>query len=183
MAVDSALQHVFQDPRLLETILSDLDIRTLLVSGQRVCRTWHDLITGSQKLQHALFFEPDLHATARHNPLLAATFPFCFHHMRLRDDQDLPFISKCISLPDQWCGIFPPIDKFRAKREAFSRATASWKRMLVHQPPLPASHQVMTNRTSAPSSAGDKLLFSLAHDENEALCSKSHREVVIASCG
>jgi hypothetical protein len=172
MATVSALQHVFQIPGLLETILSNLDICTLLVSAQRVSKTWHTLISGSQQLQRALFFEPDPHSAKRHNPLLAAIFPFCFHHLRLHDSQDLPFISKCTYLPDLWCGLFPPIDRFRAKREVFSRGDASWKRMLVHQPPIPASHQVMSYRPFAPSNVHEELLFALAPEENEDLRSK-----------
>ncbi|KAJ5995143.1 hypothetical protein N7481_002120 [Penicillium waksmanii] len=47
---------VLTTPELLEIILLHLDIRTLLVSAQRVCQTWKVLIQTSPAIQQALFF-------------------------------------------------------------------------------------------------------------------------------
>lgn len=67
---------------LLESILLHIDEKTLLVSAQRVNKRWRDTVTSSPRLQKKLFLQPDeSDATARdprHNPLLAAAFPFCF---------------------------------------------------------------------------------------------------------
>lgn len=49
---------VLTTPELLEIILLHPDIRTLLVSAQRVCQTWKVLIQTSPAIQQALFFRP-----------------------------------------------------------------------------------------------------------------------------
>ncbi|KAL4954382.1 hypothetical protein BDW69DRAFT_163300, partial [Aspergillus filifer] len=54
----SAANRVLETPELLEMILVQTDMRTLLISAQRVCRTWKALIDHSPSLQRALFFTP-----------------------------------------------------------------------------------------------------------------------------
>jgi hypothetical protein len=73
---------IFTTPELVEQILLNLDMRTLLVSAQRVSKTWHDLIASSRPLQRALYFEPiaaatfkELTTTRTRNPLLEEIFP------------------------------------------------------------------------------------------------------------
>jgi hypothetical protein len=71
-------------PELLEQILLNLDMHTLLVSAQRVSKAWHSLITSSKPLQRHLYFEPitaktpqEITTTRTRNPLLEKTFkPF-----------------------------------------------------------------------------------------------------------
>lgn len=53
------MTRVLATPELLECVLLHLDMRTLLVSAQRACRVWHELIATSPALQEALFFKPD----------------------------------------------------------------------------------------------------------------------------
>ncbi|KAI2670579.1 hypothetical protein LCP963914a_9837 [Penicillium roqueforti] len=53
-----AATKVLLIPELLEEILLDLDMTTLLVSAQRVNRLWFDVISQSKRLQQALFFTP-----------------------------------------------------------------------------------------------------------------------------
>lgn len=43
---------------LLEAVLLELDMRTLLVSAQRVSKHWHAVIKHSPRIQQALFYTP-----------------------------------------------------------------------------------------------------------------------------
>ncbi|KAL4809611.1 hypothetical protein BDV18DRAFT_157360 [Aspergillus unguis] len=54
----SATTVALSIPELLETILLHLEITDLLVSAQRVSKHWLIIITGSTRLQQALFFKP-----------------------------------------------------------------------------------------------------------------------------
>ncbi|KAF2174217.1 hypothetical protein M409DRAFT_16484 [Zasmidium cellare ATCC 36951] len=51
-------------PELVEYILLELPLRDVLLA-QRIDRTWGDIITGSSKLQKALFFRPSVDHTLR----------------------------------------------------------------------------------------------------------------------
>lgn len=53
----AASEHVFATVELLETVLLKLPIRDLLLV-QRTNKQWQAVITGSKKVQRALFFEP-----------------------------------------------------------------------------------------------------------------------------
>lgn len=60
---------------ILEMFLIQTDMQTLLISAQRVCHRWHDLIQDSADLQAALFFKPVRYELPRgilgiRNPLL-----------------------------------------------------------------------------------------------------------------
>ncbi|KAJ5389690.1 uncharacterized protein N7496_000758 [Penicillium cataractarum] len=120
---------VLTTPEILEMILLHTDMRTLLTSAQRVCRDWLNLIAKSPSIQKALFFTPikDSEWGTKEktiNPLLAESFP----------------------------PIFPPKDGSRSHKFDFSdlkwtqdpssmtrfiRKDASWRKMLVQQPPPP----------------------------------------------
>lgn len=126
-------------------ILLELDMRTLITSAQRVDRSWSQLIKASPRLQQALFLAPAPKPPSRstesppyiQNPLLAEVFS--------------PFFSKPPRRPDTtWPGFYRRLvlaKKTRAKKKnsaqperprqaAFVRADASWRRMLVTQPPI-----------------------------------------------
>ncbi|KAJ7244134.1 hypothetical protein B0H12DRAFT_1236182 [Mycena haematopus] len=118
------MSAVLSTPELLEKILVHLPIRTLLVTAPLVSKTWH-AATLSPTLQRALFFAPDPSAspsTRVHNPLLVETFP--------------PFFAFPEGNRTAWPGMdaieAPPWSQAPA---AFQRADASWRRMLVAQPP------------------------------------------------
>lgn len=57
MTIKNMATKVFAMYELLETILHVLPTKDLLLS-QRVCRTWRNNITRSEKLQRALFILP-----------------------------------------------------------------------------------------------------------------------------
>ncbi|KAJ6508681.1 hypothetical protein C8R45DRAFT_449819 [Mycena sanguinolenta] len=115
--------EVLSTPELLEQILVQLPIRDLLVAAPLVSKTWH-AVTLSPTLQRTLFFEPDPLASSSkrvQNPLLAETFPpFAFCEGKL------------------WLGSLDAIEAtpWSKAPDAFKREEASWRRMLVSQPPV-----------------------------------------------
>ncbi|RYP84867.1 hypothetical protein DL769_001061 [Monosporascus sp. CRB-8-3] len=125
-------------PELLVQILSELDLRTLLLS-QRVSKNWRDTIVRAPELQRALFFEPiaassadELTAGRRRNPLLEAAFPPFFRE-NARDSNDGGNSMDALIV----YGVEDPfsfMDAGAGRRDAFLRRDASWRRMLVQQP-------------------------------------------------
>lgn len=104
-------------PELLEPILLCLDMRTLLTSAQCVCWYWHDTINRSKAIQEALFFQPvKVHDPVHpvHNPLLQELF--------WPTGSETPFLDVPPFLPEK-------------RNKAFHRKEASWRRMLIRQPP------------------------------------------------
>ncbi|KAK7920894.1 hypothetical protein PG985_008916 [Apiospora marii] len=145
---------------LLESILLHVDERTLLVSAQRVNKRWRDIITNSSCLQKKLFLMPDdSDAAARdpqHNPLLAETFPFCFDDLTAYPSG----ARRVVWAKSDIFAARPPVFKqrqhnpltqlpqwrqlwSRRRRAALGQPQASWRRMLVHQPPAIVS-EVLT---------------------------------------
>ncbi|KAJ6506837.1 hypothetical protein C8R45DRAFT_1090511 [Mycena sanguinolenta] len=138
-------ESVLATPELLELILSQLPIRVLLVTASRISKTWHaTTFTGPRSLplrpgrliysildEHFLksrffpsraFLPSSSSSDSEHiqNPLLAAAFPPFFacsmpYRARTLMDQELPWGKAS---------------------DAFKRAEASWRRMLLTQPPL-----------------------------------------------
>ncbi|KAF8215240.1 hypothetical protein K438DRAFT_1660086, partial [Mycena galopus ATCC 62051] len=109
---------------LLEIILSHLGMRDLLTTAPLVSKMWQAL-TLTPTLQRALFFQPDpsFRAERAPNPLLAKNFP--------------PFFAP--EAPNRWSWPNATIIKsmpWSQAPEAFNRPEASWRRMLVTQPPV-----------------------------------------------
>lgn len=121
---------------LLEAILLQVDMRTILVSSLRVCKRWNAIITNSPSLQRHLFFLEDEIAAPTHNTLLQNHFPFLFQHAVDRETvPDFFALSKESMEPDGDLP-FPHMPWLSANRDAYARPEASWHLMLVHQPPL-----------------------------------------------
>jgi hypothetical protein len=148
---------------VLEAVLLELDTRTLLVSTQRVSKYWHALIEHSPRIQQALFFLPVRAGTDRSsssegcvpvtNPLLHEKSGRFFFDV----DGDYGYIHRSDAfgkLP--WAtSILNPIyvdrrvgesyfphwtagsPQDQRARQAFTRHAASWRKMLVSQPPPP----------------------------------------------
>ncbi|KAI1323467.1 hypothetical protein F5Y16DRAFT_403376 [Xylariaceae sp. FL0255] len=128
--------QALQVTELLENILNHVDMKTLLVSAQRVSRFWCHVIRQSPRLQQALFLKPEpiLHRTF--NPLLVDVFPFCYPLMH--GGCILP-IAFNVADPDYeypYCFQLPGLHLTREKMQAFSRPEASWRQMLLQQPPI-----------------------------------------------
>lgn len=129
----SAEARVLRSPELLEAILLSVDIRTLLVSVQRVNQFWRDVVTTSPNLQQALFLQPQVPKTGNVlpgertlNPLLKETFKPWFHPPSSLSRFHSHGREVLYSLP-----LAQP-----QRNKAFTRAEASWRRMLIHQPPM-----------------------------------------------
>ncbi|KAK1982805.1 F-box domain-containing protein [Colletotrichum cereale] len=182
---DRAMEVVLAVPELLEAILVQVDMRTLLVSVCRVSRTWKAFMDGSPALQQALFFKPvsDVSRATIHglegtpfpevpseyalptqtddrliNPLLAEKFDKCFFdfgpsyscHRRANSFYELPWSTRpepVQTVQEYWGGwtqVRPAeLDEESAQalaesRRRFTRRGASWRRMLVSQPPPPS---------------------------------------------
>ncbi|KAF7155439.1 hypothetical protein CNMCM5623_007510 [Aspergillus felis] len=116
---------VLSTPELLEYVLLYLDAQSLLTSAERVCRSWTRLIQTSPRLQQALFFKPIPPEQCREkllNPLLARHFTGL-----LPASMDPSGVRDC-NLRHAW-------SKQSDGRQKFFRREASWRRMLVQQPP------------------------------------------------
>lgn len=119
----SASAMALSTPEILESILVQLDLRSLLTSAQRVCRSWTTLVRESPSLQNALFFAP-VKGGEPHilNPLLAEEFPSFFPVHTSPSSDGFTFQTlTMVQTPE--------------RKPAFLRKEASWRRMLVRQPP------------------------------------------------
>lgn len=123
------MHQALQTDTILTAILLSLDRRELLTSATRVCRRWHSLIEGSPLLRRYLFFDASAESCRTINPLLQANFPPWF---------ELPEYRQGV-----WAGFAhqpPAVAKIPLAqpehREALTRSGASWRRMLVQQPPI-----------------------------------------------
>ncbi|KAK7013249.1 putative f-box domain protein [Favolaschia claudopus] len=130
MSNSTTQNTVISSPELLELILSHLPMRDLLCIAPLVSKAWQATTT-TPYLQRILFFKPDPSAdpsTLIQNPLLAEIFsPFftplenpyaCHWPGRTASIWEMPWLKNL---------------------DAFRRAGASWRRMLVTQPPVRTS--------------------------------------------
>ncbi|KAJ5403508.1 hypothetical protein N7509_003379 [Penicillium cosmopolitanum] len=132
-------QRALEMPEIVTLILRQMDMGTLLTS-QRVCHMWADLIRESKTLQQDLYFLPTIHednkALRYRNSLLAEKFQFLNSLVDLNDEHKYAFEG---SRECEWSDIsLRNLDllKSATKQEQYMRPEASWRRMLTHQPPL-----------------------------------------------
>jgi hypothetical protein len=117
--MSAARETVISTPELLEATLSHLPMHDLLLSAPLVSKMWQ-ATTLTPILQRALFFQPDPSSPRGPNPLLAKSFsPF------FTSDEVWMWSARDI-------GAMPWANAYKA----FRRRQASWRRMLVMQPPL-----------------------------------------------
>ncbi|KAJ7636302.1 hypothetical protein FB45DRAFT_906342 [Roridomyces roridus] len=124
--MSAAQELVISTPELLTCILTQLPMRDLLVTVPLVSKTWQ-AITQTPEVQRLLFFEPSTDSSsspAVQNPLLAELFPPFFAPER----QDTRFHHS-------WMAHTIKAMPWSKAPWAFNRANASWRRMLVTQPP------------------------------------------------
>lgn len=124
----SAINKVMDTPEILEMILSGTDMRTLLTSAQRVCRNWTSLISNSRTIQKVLFFIPINDSEwgmgeKIPNPLLTETFASFFPVKTRPDIYQFDFRDLVMT-------------RDASTMARFVRADASWRKMLVQQPPI-----------------------------------------------
>ncbi|KAE8349094.1 hypothetical protein BDV28DRAFT_160783 [Aspergillus coremiiformis] len=122
--------RIFSIAEILEHILSQTEPQTLLTTAQQVCQTWHTLIQTSTLLQETLFFKPTKAPQQQkpkrtRNPFLATKiWPDLF---RKRPHSQPHHHST------NYHYALPPADP--TKEDLYLRPEASWRRMLVQQPP------------------------------------------------
>ncbi|RYO93623.1 hypothetical protein DL764_007964 [Monosporascus ibericus] len=145
MSALSAKDRVLLTPELLENILCLTDVKTLLVSAQRVSRTWHG-VAQVPRVQRALFLAPDCRRSMSYlyNPLLMEIFPLFFEQLYLEPNEPLPLTTMTTDTAVLGSNDFPSIEHILAKREAFARPNASWRHMLPRQPPLQGVSAILT---------------------------------------
>jgi len=122
--------NIFLINELLENILLHADTRTLLISGQRVCRDWNEMIKASPRLQEHLFLKPSTFPVSDkchrlRNPLLEdILWAQFFLKQQQNSESKLADVSR-----------FPLREADRLKLKTYLRKDASWKQMLLQQPP------------------------------------------------
>ncbi|KAI8966324.1 hypothetical protein F5Y11DRAFT_189651 [Daldinia sp. FL1419] len=135
-----AQDRVLKLTELLENIISGLDNREILLTAQLVCRRWKELIATSPKIQAVLFFRESSKPLTRliyaKNTIIAYVFPAFFntafynggsycHHLKF---SKISLDEICTYLYDS------------SVRGIWLNENASWRRMLVSQPPITAIH-------------------------------------------
>lgn len=125
--MSNAQETVISTLELLELTLSHLPMRDLLVTAPLVSKTWQ-AITLTPALQRALFFQPDPESSAPRiqNALLAELFP-PFFELAALDWSGWEWQWQDATTIQEMPWSMAP--------DAFRRAEASWRRMLVCQPP------------------------------------------------
>lgn len=113
------MERVLATVELLELILLEVDIQTILISAIRACHFWKDVVRDSPQLQRLLFLRPERllptagsrhgRPEARMNPLLLRKFE--------------GLLSSTTNIA---CSV---------ASETILRPEASWRTMLVQQPP------------------------------------------------
>jgi hypothetical protein len=135
---------VLQAPALLYEIFLHIVQQDLLLI-QRVCRTWHNVITSSTKLQAALFLHPGTERSTTPqspelNPLLQDRFPAFFdggrHENRIKTElHNLgPWNSTDWFRGKSRAKLPRPSSEDRQRMAAYARAKASWRRMIPCKP-------------------------------------------------
>lgn len=129
---ESARHQAFSIPEIFEQILLKLDNRTLLTKAQLICRTWTTFIQESPAIQWALFFKPKKHIQKCQNPLLADIFPSIFNRDQGTQKTRTNLTLTTFQILTSWKWD----NSDERKLDAWIRPEASWRRMLIQQPPL-----------------------------------------------
>jgi hypothetical protein len=122
----AAREKVFALLEIFEAILFELPLRDLLVHAQLVSHTWNTTIQSSTLLQQHLFLLPAQPSTSppKFNPLLHSSFPPWFEdntHNRYNRGAEFKTLD--------W-------NSTPKKQLAYARKEASWRKMLLCQPPV-----------------------------------------------
>ena len=128
MAAPTAKDRVLKTTEILESILLQLPIRDLLVSAQQVSQGWNIIIQSSPAIQEALFFQPPRTSDQEQifNPLLQTSFAPWFNN---HDEINTQWISGITFHDLDW-------NRTVAKRHAYARKEASWRKMLLVKPAI-----------------------------------------------
>ncbi|KAI7266176.1 hypothetical protein KC345_g8248 [Hortaea werneckii] len=132
-----ASRRALGTPELLEAILYHLPFQDLL-RAQSVCKQWQTVIAHSQKLQRALYFEPVFwdHVASCKEPeggMCYSDWVRAGSGERCEAVYENPMLSTMIKslLP-----VTRTTSLIARMSECWQRREASWRRMLVTQPPF-----------------------------------------------
>ncbi|PYH72703.1 uncharacterized protein BO88DRAFT_422463 [Aspergillus vadensis CBS 113365] len=165
---------IFLIPEVLEQVLVELDATTLLLS-QRVCHLWNSLIKTSPTLQRALFFRPEKQSPTEDQTPKRTTNPFMDKLLK-------HFVSNPRSVngtqdSSNWLRPFMPLqitDHPRlGRKEPYSRPEASWREMLLDQPPTPS---IAVRDDLVPLKT-----FGVLSDERKSVLRLKHLETLVQS--
>jgi len=142
---NEACDRFFSIPELVRLFLHECTVQVLLTCTL-VCNDWNEIITGTDSLQEHLFLKPASSSDGvrrKLNPMLQSHFapilcPSLQHRKASTRDasKDIETGSPCVYSDIallSWAQD-PSLDA--PMRCAFTRGEASWRRMLVSQPPL-----------------------------------------------
>jgi hypothetical protein len=134
----TAKDKVLGTTELIERILLRLDMHSLLVSAQRVCRRWTEVITTSPSLQRYLFLQPDPRPlrqgeTRAKNPLLAWFFRDWFPNCWVAQEYGYGLTTMAI---DYYHIASSEIATDSVLNAAMRHPGATWRKMLPCQPPF-----------------------------------------------
>ncbi|GKZ60346.1 hypothetical protein AnigIFM49718_006688 [Aspergillus niger] len=133
--------QIFLIPEVLEPVLLNLDTTTLLLS-QRVCHLWNSLIKTSPSLQTALFFRPRKESSTSTpalkpkrtvNPLMNKLLKHFISNHGSSFHRDF---SSYLSRFGPHKSSSPSTSELE-RRHPYLCPEASWREMLLHQPPAP----------------------------------------------
>lgn len=135
-------EKILQTPELLELILVQLPIKDLLLA-RRISTTFNNLIQTSPTLQQALFFRPRPASSPPPTPP-ASSAPLRSHPTGDLVTETWQRNSLLTSAFPPWFdrpGLFISPEAFEmlplaSEQPAYLRPEASWRRMLVTQPPV-----------------------------------------------
>lgn len=120
-------------PEIITEILTELDFDDILVNCMRVCRTWKLTIETSPKVQQKLDFMPET------TELLDGCRPS--HFMKLLVEPSLiPKSGRYLEIQTFWFS-WDEVEK----DPAFAHPNASWRNMVLMQPPLLVSYFIDKN--------------------------------------
>jgi hypothetical protein len=134
----TARDRVLATPELLEAILVHLPLCDILTRAQLVSAHFHDTISSSISIQQALFFLPNSNAwVSETNPLLSHLGVSFFIDQRSRYFMEQPDRRPNNFAWPQRNGLNPLVwQEYVRKNRVYSVKGASWRRMLVVQPPI-----------------------------------------------
>jgi hypothetical protein len=174
-----ACERFFGIAELLRTFLDHCPTSVLL-NCTRVCRTWKDIIDQSTPLQEHLFFQPmeeDEGINRRLNPMLEYFAPILIvgsTSKHVPSEASFAEPKELISL--RWAR---DTSMDAPSRRAFAREEASWRDMLVSQPPISRIdwwHQ-WTHNPDLAEDAGSWCAHGVFSGDDEAACGWGHQDL------
>jgi len=142
----SASTQVILLPELLESILCSLPLNDLLLNAQLVSRSWRHAVQGSPSLSQKLFKHPGRRSNRQRkvifNPLLQHAFPHFFplSSESVHTETDFLRRQRTAKSPSE----FSPANR-RVALESYLRKEASWRSMMIVQPPVTQLEIVYTS--------------------------------------